>query len=138
MFSIASQARKVLAGSASRLGIPQMRSLVVSSRLKLPEEALPRRDLQEIQNCYIDFVSPKEIQVWNLGGRVRCDDYTVLGIDRQTHPLTKIVGTGKTYWIDSRVVGSEIEGGFSCDLLTYRESALTISLFLRQREDERG
>lgn len=132
--AFASAARTYVANLGASIGIPQIRNLVVLKRWR--EGDVHRKELFQVQ-CYADFVTPKEGDIF-LGQQViSAQDYFVQGIDTTLHHASEFYDTSASFWLDGQIVAGEVKGGFACDLLTYREHMLTLDLYLRKKPNER-
>ncbi len=132
--AFAGKARRNVAALGTTIGIPQIRSLVVLTRWRKGDQHCQK--LIEVP-CYADFATPKEGDTL-LGIQVVSNqDYLVQGIDITVNFAKDFYQTGSGFWLDSKIVAGEISGGFACDLLTYREHALTLDLYLRRKPNER-
>lgn len=132
-------AQNRVAHYAHTIGVPQCTTMVVLKRWRdydKDNQVIPKRELFETL-CYADFTSPEEGKSI-LGGQVVTNhDYHVRGISLATRPASDFIETSASFWLGAKVVANEVRGGFACDLLTYREKALTLDLYLRKKPDER-
>lgn len=129
--------RDRIAGFAGSLSIPTARNLIIRSKTKTGN-SIATSYLKIDPTPIIDRVSPRIASAFNNSSSItiKLDDLQVKGISR-SYSREQILGTGISYFVDSDLVESSINGGFECDLVSVDELPLTWNLILRRKTDDR-
>ena len=133
--AFAGLARQKAAARTVTSEITQVRNLVVLKRWR-DDDGQFHQELFEAR-CYADFAQPEDGKQF-LGEQVLSNqDFVVRGLDLINHSLSDFIETSAGFWLDGQIVAGQCEGGIACDLLTYRERYLTLTLYLRKKPEER-
>lgn len=132
--NFAGNARRNATLAGAKIGIPQLKTLVIQRRWRQDDQHY--QDFIEL-TCYADFVDPIEGKPIFGEGLITTSDYKVQGLDLTQYSLRDFVSTASGFWLGSTLVSNTVNGGFACDLISYREHTLTLDLYLRKKPDQR-